>query len=544
MSVPHVLIVDDDLALLQALPDALHLRMKELAVDTCDSAQTALDRIASIDYDAIVTDIKMPGMDGLALLTEIRALRPHTPALLITGHGEHDLALQALRGGAYDFIQKPIERDYFVAALARAIQVRQLRRRLEEQQSALERHAVELERTVDARTYELREANRIKDEFLAVMSHELRTPLNSILGWAQLVRTGSLDETASTRALQTIERNTKLLAQMIEDLLDVSRIMTGKLLLDARPIELGPMIEASLDAVRPASDAKNIRLEVSLDSSVGAVSGDPNRLQQVVWNLLSNAIKFTPNRGRVEVRLARVGLTAQITVADSGEGIGEEFLPYVFDRFRQADSTFARMHGGLGLGLAIVRHLVEMHGGSVSADSQGKGKGSTFTVSFPLVATGWNGAAHLELGANERQPALEQPLELAGLSVMIVDDERDAREVLVAMLELRGAEVIAASSAAEAVEALAHATNVSMPDVLVSDIGMPGEDGFDLISKIRAMGPEHGGTIPAIALTAYARAEDRRRVLEAGFQRHVAKPVEPSSLAGAVASLARRTAKA
>ncbi len=544
MSVPHVLIVDDDLALLRALPDALHLRMKELAVDTCDSAQTALNRIASIDYDAIVTDIKMPGMDGLALLTEIRALRPHTPALLITGHGEHDLALQALRGGAYDFIQKPIERDYFVAALARAIQVRQLRRLLEEQQSALERHAVELERTVEARTYELREANRIKDEFLAVMSHELRTPLNSILGWAQLVRTGSLDEPASTRALRTIERNTKLLAQMIEDLLDVSRIMTGKLLLDVRPIELGPVIEASLDAVRPATDAKNIRLEVSLDPSVGAVSGDPNRLQQVVWNLLSNAIKFTPNQGRVQVRLARVGTSAQITVADSGEGIGEEFLPYVFDRFRQADSTFARMHGGLGLGLAIVRHLVEMHGGSVSADSQGKGKGSTFTVSFPLVATGWNEGAHLERCANERQPVLEQPLELAGLSVMIVDDERDAREVLVAMLELRGAEVIAASSAAEAVEALAHATNVSMPDVLVSDIGMPGEDGFDLISKIRAMGPERGGNIPAIALTAYARAEDRTRVLAAGFQRHVAKPVEPSSLAGAVASLARRTAKA
>jgi signal transduction histidine kinase len=544
MSVPHVLIVDDDLALLRALPDALHLRMKELSVDTCDSAQTALNRIASIDYDAIVTDIKMPGMDGLALLTEIRALRPHTPALLITGHGEHDLALQALRGGAYDFIQKPIERDYFVAALARAIQVRQLRRQLEEQQVALERHAVELERTVEARTYELREANRIKDEFLAVMSHELRTPLNSILGWAQLVRTGSLDETVSTRALRTIERNTKLLAQMIEDLLDVSRIMTGKLLLNVRPIELGPVIEASLDAVRPATDAKNIRLEVSLDPSVGAVSGDPNRLQQVVWNLLSNAIKFTPNQGHVEVRLARVGMSAQITVADSGEGIGEEFLPYVFDRFRQADSTFARMHGGLGLGLAIVRHLVEMHGGSVSADSQGKGKGSTFTVSFPLVATGWNGGAHLESCANERQPASGEPLELAGLSVMIVDDERDAREVLVAMLELRGAEVIAASSAAEAVEALAHATNVSMPDVLVSDIGMPGEDGYDLISKIRAMGPERGGNIPAIALTAYARAEDRRRVLAAGYQRHVAKPVEPSSLAGAVASLARRTAKA
>jgi signal transduction histidine kinase/CheY-like chemotaxis protein len=387
-------------------------------------------------------------------------------------------------------------------------------------------------------------ANRLKDEFLATVSHELRTPLNSILGWAQLMRTGTLDGSSSARALMTIERNTKTLAQIIEDLLDVSRIITGKLRLDVRPVELDSVVEAALEAIHPATDAKNIKLEVSLDSGVGAVSGDAGRLQQIVWNLLSNAIKFTPSGGQVSVKLERVASRARITVSDSGEGIGEEFLPYVFDRFRQADSTFARMHGGLGLGLAIVRHLVEMHGGSVSADSPGKGMGSTFTVSFPLVATGWNGVAHLERGANERQPALEQPLELAGLSVMIVDDERDAREVLVAMLELRGAEVIAASSAAEAVEALAHATNVSMPDVLVSDIGMPGEDGFELISKIRAMGPEHGGNIPAIALTAYARAEDRRRVLEAGFQRHVAKPVEPASLAGAVASLARRTAKA
>ena len=544
MSVPHVLIVDDDLALLRALPEALHLRMKELTVDTCDSASTALDRIAAIDYDAIIVDIKMPGMDGLALLTEIRTLRPHTPALLITGHGEHDLAVQALRGGAYDFIQKPIERDYFIAALTRAIQLRQLRRRVEEQQSALERHAIELERTVEARTHELREANRIKDEFLAVMSHELRTPLNSILGWAHLVRTGALDEPTSKRALQTIERNTRVLGKMIEDLLDVSRIMTGKLLLDVRPIELGPVIEAAVEAVRPATDAKDIRLEVLPDASVGAVSGDPNRLQQVVWNLLSNAIKFTPNHGHVEVRLERVGMNARITVADSGEGIGEEFLPFVFDRFRQADSTFARQHGGLGIGLAIVRHLVEMHGGSVAVDSQGKGKGSTFTVSFPLLASGWNGGSNFEPLNPEHQPSLEERLDLAGVSVMIVDDERDAREVLVAILELRGAEVIAASSASEAVERLSRATNGSMPDVLVSDIGMPFEDGFDLISRVRAMGPERGGNIPAIALTAYARAEDRARVLAAGFQRHVAKPVEPSSLARAVASLARRTARA
>ena len=539
MSVPHVLIVDDDLALLRALPEALRLRMSDLVVDTCDSAQDALTRIAAIDYDAIVTDIKLPGMDGLALLAQIRALRPQTPALLITGHGEHDLAVQALRGGAYDFIQKPIEREYFVAALTRAVQLRQLRKRLEEQQCALERHAVELERTVEVRTHELREANRIKDEFLAVMSHELRTPLNSILGWAHLVRTGALDEPTAKRALMTIERNTRLLGEMIEDLLDVSRIMTGKLLLDVRPINLCPVIEAAVDAVRPAADAKNIRFETDLDLSVGTVSGDTNRVQQVVWNLLSNAIKFTPNRGRVEVRLARVGSNACITVTDSGEGIGAEFLPFVFDRFRQADSTFSRQHGGLGLGLAIVRHLVEMHGGTVSADSPGTGRGSTFTVSFPLLAAGREGISQSESPFNELRPVHDDRADLSGVSVMIVDDERDALDVLVAILELRGAKVIAASSAAEAVERLTK--NGAIPDVLVSDIGMPAEDGFALISKVRAMGPERGGKIPAIALTAYARDEDRARVLAAGFQRHVAKPVEPSNLALAVASLARPT---
>jgi signal transduction histidine kinase/DNA-binding response OmpR family regulator len=386
-------------------------------------------------------------------------------------------------------------------------------------------------------------ANRLKDEFLATVSHELRTPLNSILGWSQLLRTGTLDETATTRALKTIERNTQTLAQIIEDLLDVSRIIAGKLRMDVRPVELDSVVGAALESIRPATDAKNIRLEVSLDPGVGAVSGDSGRLQQVVWNLLSNAIKFTPSGGQVSVKLERVGARARITVADSGEGIGEEFLPYVFDRFRQADSTFARMHGGLGLGLAIVRHLVELHGGSVGADSHGKGEGATFTVSFPLLAQERNAGAHPGPLVDTCQPALEEPKDLAGLSVMIVDDEVDAREVLVAMLELRGAKVIVASSAAEALEALANATNGSMPDVLVSDIGMPGEDGFALISKVRAMEPERGGNIPAIALTSYARAEDRTRVLAAGFQRHIAKPVEPSSLATAVASLARSTAK-
>ncbi|MEK6321671.1 MAG: response regulator [Acidobacteriota bacterium] len=386
-------------------------------------------------------------------------------------------------------------------------------------------------------------ANRLKDEFLATVSHELRTPLNSILGWAQLMRSGKLDEEASTRALGTIERNTKALAQIIDDLLDVSRIISGKLRLDVSPIKLEPVVAAALDTIRPASDAKNIELQVSLDPSVGTISGDPNRLQQVVWNLLTNAIKFTPRGGHVEVRLEPVKSSARITVTDSGEGISDDFLPYIFDRFRQADSTFTRLHGGLGLGLAIVRHLVEMHGGTVSADSPGRGKGATFAVCFPIAATRWNARVDPEGPVEWRRLAPEDS-DLAGLCVMIVDDELDARELLVAMLEQRGAEVIAVSSAAEALELLSHPSNGSFPDVLVSDIGMPGVDGIDLITKVRAMEPERGGRIPAIALTAYARDEDRARVLAAGFQRHVAKPVEPPILATTIADLARCVAKA
>jgi signal transduction histidine kinase/DNA-binding response OmpR family regulator len=386
-------------------------------------------------------------------------------------------------------------------------------------------------------------ANRLKDEFLATVSHELRTPLNSILGWAQLMRIGKLDDEASARALATIERNTKALAQMIDDLLDVSRIISGKLGLDVAPIGLELVVAAALDTIRPAADAKNIQLEVSLDPSVGDISGDPNRLQQVVWNLLTNAIKFTPKGGHVEVRLEPVESSARITVTDSGEGISKDFLPYIFDRFRQADSTVTRLHGGLGLGLAIVRHLVEMHGGVVSADSHGRGKGATFAVSFPIAATRWNALADPQQ-PTDRQPEPENSLDLAGLRLLIVDDELDARELLMAMLEQRGAKVIAVSSAAEAIELLACASNGSLPDVLVSDIGMPGEDGLELIRKVRALEHDRGGSIPAVALTAYARADDRARVLSAGFQCHVAKPVEPSTLAAVVAGLARRLAGA
>ena len=363
------------------------------------------------------------------------------------------------------------------------------------------------------------------------------------LGWAQLMRSGKLDQEGSTRALGTIERNTKSLAQIIEDLLDVSRIITGKLRLDVSPIELEPVVAAAVDTIRPASDAKNIQLQVSLDPLVGRISGDPNRLQQVVWNLLTNAIKFTPRGGHVEVRLEPDESSARITVTDSGEGISQDFIPYIFDRFRQADSTFTRLHGGLGLGLAIVRHLVEMHGGSVSAASPGRGMGSTFAVSFPLTATRWSSNVESEGRADWRLPE-QVDSNLTGLRVMIVDDELDTRELLVAMLEQRGAEVITADSTADALEKLFRESNGSFPDVLVSDIGMPGQDGIDLITRVRERGSAHGGNIPAIALTAYARDDDRSRALEAGFQRHLAKPVEPSILATTIADLAHFVQKA
>ncbi|MDQ1612289.1 MAG: hypothetical protein QOG00_2220, partial [Pyrinomonadaceae bacterium] len=397
----------------------------------------------------------------------------------------------------------------------------------------------------NARLYrEAQEVNRLKDEFLATLSHELRTPLTAVLGWTRLLGTGQLDETTHQRALETIERNAQSQVQLIDDILDVSRIIRGKLRLNVRTAELTPVIEAAVDSVRPAAEAKGIRLHVVLDPHAGPVSGDPDRLQQVVWNLLSNAIKFTPKDGRVQIRLERAGSHLELIVSDTGQGIEEKFLPYVFDRFRQADPSTTRKHGGLGLGLAIVRHLVELHGGTVTAESHGAGQGTTFKVSLPQMIlhqpehasnSGEHAAAeHPTAGG---RIALECPSELDGLRVLLVEDEPDSREMLVVVLTQCRAEVRAVSNAADALSQLES----WRPDVLISDIEMPGEDGYTLIRKVRALPPERGGKIPAAALTAYARAEDRMRALLAGFQLHVPKPVEPAELAAVVASLAGRT---
>jgi PAS domain S-box-containing protein len=385
---------------------------------------------------------------------------------------------------------------------------------------------------------EARESSRLKDEFLATISHELRTPLTAILGWAHMLRTGQITDGDASKAFETIERNARAQAQLIDDLLDVSRIITGKLRLDVRPVDPNYFIEAAVEALKPAADAKGVRVQKIMDTGVVSVSGDPVRLQQVVWNLLSNAIKFTPRGGRVQVRLERVNSHLEIAVSDSGSGIEPGFLPYVFDRFRQADQRTTRQHGGLGLGLAIVRHLVELHGGTVRAESPGEGQGSTFTVLLPIAPVYPRGAVYERVhpAARDTLPAYDCPERLDGLKVLVVDDEADARELLRVGIGRCGAEVRVASSAQEALEAIEN----EKPDLLISDIGMPGQDGYDLIMRVRGLPAESGGRIPAIALTAYARTEDRLQALRAGYQMHVPKPVEMAELIAVATSLVQR----
>jgi PAS domain S-box-containing protein len=408
-----------------------------------------------------------------------------------------------------------------------------------------ERRAVEEERskllTSERVAREKAEAaSRSKDEFVAMISHEIRTPLNSILGWAQMLRRGKFDQAETDRAVEIIERNARSQSQLIEDLLDISRVITGKLTLNVRSVELAQIIESALDSIRPAAEAKDIQLQARLESRGSLVSGDPNRLQQVIWNLLSNAVKFTPRHGRVDVSLERIDSQLQIAVSDSGVGINPEFLPFVFDRFSQANSTSARKYGGLGLGLAIVRHLAELHGGTVRAESLGEGQGATFIVTLPVKAVrGETSEIGRVAQGVENTGLLSDAIALDGLRVMIVDDEAETRDLLTAMLSRRGAEVRACASAAEALEEIKQ----WRPLVLVSDIGMPDEDGYALIGKLRALGPERGGGVPAIALTAYARSEDRMRALASGFQMHVPKPIEAGELIVVIASLAGRLRK-
>jgi signal transduction histidine kinase/CheY-like chemotaxis protein len=370
------------------------------------------------------------------------------------------------------------------------------------------------------------QANRLKDEFLAVLSHELRSPLNPILGWAKLLQTRKFDEEKTAYALATIERNAKLQSQLMEDLLDVSRILQRKLSLKVSSVDLSVVIEVALDTVRLAAQAKSIQLKTKFEPDVGQVLGDPSRLQQVVWNLLSNAVKFTASGGEVEIRLESVGTQAQIQVSDTGKGIEPEFLPHVFDYFRQADNTTTRTFGGLGLGLAIARQIVELHGGTVHAESEGDEKGATFTVLLPIKS--------IEPQINQDKVSEASP-SLQGVNVLVVDDEVDTRDLIVFILQQYDASVRAFASASLALEGFA----LEKPDIILSDIGMPEMDGYMLIRQIRSLPPEQGGDIQAIALTAYAGDTNEQQILQAGFQKHLTKPIEPSKLALVIASLVK-----
>ena len=516
-----VLVVDDNE--LARYGKSRILRRAGFDVSEAATGEEAMRSVAARPPRLVVLDVNLPDIDGWEICRRIKA-DPATASVLVlqvsaTYVREED-TVRALEGGADACLTEPIEGPVLVATVKALLRARQaedaLRDALAREQAA--REAAEA-------------ANRTKDEFLAALSHELRSPLTAILTWVTLLRGSGLDEERKARALDTIERNTRLQAKLIDDLLDVSRIISGKMRLDVALVDLVRVVEDPLEAVRPAAEAKGVALEALVDAGIGPVLGDAGRLQQVVWNLLSNAVKFTPKGGRVRVSLGEAGSQARIRVSDSGRGIEPEFLPHVFERFRQADSSTTRAEGGLGLGLAIVRHLVELHGGTVEVESPGLGRGATFTVWLPLPAVQGPPAAR------EGAPtAHTEPRALAGVRVLVVDDDPDARESIGAVLEHAGAAVTTASSVREALAAVAR----SAPGVVLSDIAMPCEDGFALVRELRRRHGGVGGCLPVIALTGYASPADEARVLTAGYDVYLTKPVEPATLVAAIARFAGR----
>lgn len=517
-----VLVIEDNPEMSRFLVECL---TPDLRVATAFDGRQGVAQALALKPDVIVTDLLMPEMTGDVLVHELHAHGEleGVPIIVLTAKADDDMRITLLREGVHDFLTKPVAAEELRARVTNCVMLKRTRDVL---QAALSSQSRDLATMAD----ELAAANRAKDEFLAILSHELRTPLTPILTWSSLLlRQGRRD--LLERGLQAIERNARLQARIIEDLLDVSRAIAGKLRLSVRPLAAGPVIQAAVDALRPAADAKGVILDAELDPDPGLVSGDPDRLHQVMWNLISNAVKFTPRGGRVVVRLASEDDHVCLTVSDNGVGIDPVVLPRLFERFWQADSSTTRAHGGLGLGLAVVQHLVELHGGTVRAESAGHGCGATFTVALPMLPGAT--ATDDRHGAVDQDNMAKRVPMLHGLKVLVVDDDADTCETIGAVLANAGAEVRTCLSAGQALTAM----DISVPDILVSDLAMPGEDGYALIRQVRARTTEAGGRIKAVALTAYGRSEDRLKALSAGFQVHVGKPVEPSQLVRIVASV-------
>ena len=526
----RILLADDNTDMREYLRRLLATKYDVEAVADGESALAAMD---GAKFDLVLSDVMMPKLDGFGLLKALRVdEKTRTiPVILLSARAGEESRVEGLGAGADDYLIKPFSARELMARVEAHLNLQRVRRESEEavlQLMAREQHA--------RKSAEI--ANRVKDDFLAMLSHELRTPLNAIFGWTHLLKTGKLNELDRARGIGIIQRNAEAQRAIIDELLDISRIVTGKLQLEPKPVELVGVIEAAIDAVRPAAEAKRIQIVTALDPNAGLVMGEAVRLQQVVWNLLSNAVKFTPPEGRVEVELKVVGPQLEIVIRDTGEGIEQEFLPYIFERFRQADTSAKRMHGGLGLGLSIVSSLVAMHKGSVRAESDGKGKGTTFIVTMPLFTEllRQSETSAAAAGKWEQNGSGELTADvLSGLKVLTVDDQQDTRELITLALGRYGAEVRTSDSASMALKMIAD----WKPDVVVSDIGLPEMDGYDFIRRLRELEGD-GERIPAIAVTGYAGAVDESKALNAGYALHLSKPIELNELAKAIARVSRR----
>jgi signal transduction histidine kinase len=522
----RLLVVDDEESL--RITTAAIFEKEGYIVDTASSGDEAIALLTNADYDLVLTDLHMEGGDGLTVLNQIRQHAPLTISVVLTGFASVESAIAALQEGAYDYLVKPCDIESMKHTIRRGVEHRRLMLAEQKARADLQQLNLDLEQRIEERTaeltrlnVELAEANRAKDVFLATLSHELRTPLTPVVGWIKLLRSGTLDDKSVLQALDAIERNAWLQSRLIDDLLDTSRIATGKLHFEPKPTDLNVIVRAAVDTVLGSAASRNIDLTVSLSPSGLVVMGEPVRLQQIAWNLVSNAIKFTDPGGKVNVTTGLSGTEAHLQVDDTGVGIAPEFLPHVFDRFRQADGSTSRRHGGLGLGLAIADALAKMHGGRLEAQSEGVGQGASFTLRIQLALTGQVASEKTEAKVHS----------LKGLDVLIVEDSPDTLNLLRMMFEREGASVTTASSATEAL----NRAVTKRPNIIVSDIGMPETDGYQLLEQLRILPGLNN--VPAIAISGYASEEDRERALSVGYLALVPKPIDIDELFSLIQNL-------